>query len=76
MGGPQSTPEVIEERKELAQRLKTFMANNLFTEKKLSDVIGVSRRTIQMLKAAAATPHASTLEKLEALFLKYKREGK
>jgi DNA-binding Xre family transcriptional regulator len=76
MGGPKSTPEVIEERKKLAQKLKDFMANNLFTEKKLADVIGVSRRTIQMMKAAAATPHTSTLEKLEKLLLKYKLEGK
>jgi transcriptional regulator with XRE-family HTH domain len=76
VGGPKETPEVIEEREKLAQKLKDFMKNNLFTEKKLADVVGASRRTIQMIKAAAATPHESTLEKLEKLFLKYRREGK
>jgi DNA-binding XRE family transcriptional regulator len=76
MGGPHETPEVIAEREKLAQKLKDFMRDNLFTEKKLGDVVGVSRRTIQMLKAASATPHQTTLDKLEKLFLKYKREGK
>jgi len=76
MGGPKSTPEVIEERKKLAQKLKDFMHNNLFTEKRLGEICGISRRSIQILKAANATPHQSTLDKLERLFLKYKKEGK
>jgi len=70
------TEEDLLERNDLAQKVKNFMRDNLFTEKKLVDIVGVSRRTIQMIKAANVTPHPGTLHKLETLFLRYKREGK
>lgn len=76
MARQRRTSDESEERQKLAQTVKDFMKNNLFTEKKLADVVGVSRRTIQMIKAGNVMPHQGTLDKLEALFLRYKREGK
>lgn len=76
MARQRRTSDESEERQKLAQTVKEFMKNNLFTEKKLADVVGISRRTVQMLKAGAVTPHPATLEKLESLFMRYKREGK
>jgi len=66
------TEEVLEERKKRAQELKDFMVNNKFTERRLGEIVGVSRRSIQMIKAARITPHLDTLRRLETLYLKYK----
>ena len=66
------TEEVLEERKKRARELKDFMVNNKFTEKRLSEIVGISRRSIQMLKAGRITPHLDTLRRLETLYLRYK----
>ncbi len=76
MARPKPTKEDLKEREKLAQTVKDFMKNNLFTEKKLADVVGVSRRSIQMIKAGAVSPQPGTLHKLETLFLRYQQEGK
>jgi hypothetical protein len=76
MGGPHETPEVIKEREKLAKKIKDFMRDNLFTEKRLGDICSISRRTVQMIKSGKVTPHQDTLDKLENLFAKYRKEGK
>ena len=71
-----TTPEQKEKRKKLAQKLKEFMVNNKFTEKRLGEICGLSRRSVQMVKAGRVTPQPESLRKLETLFLRYKQEGK
>ena len=67
------TDEELKERAERAAALKNFMKDNKFTEMKLAEQLGVSRRSVQMMKSANVTPHESTLRKLAALVAKYKR---
>jgi len=68
-----ASSEEIEERKKRAVKWRDFMKDNLFTEKKLAETIGVSRRTVQMVRAGKVTPHKDTLHKFETLVAKYER---
>jgi len=52
------------------------MAENLFTEKKLADLLGVSRRSMQMMKAGRSMPHKETFDRLQVVFSKYRRMRK
>jgi predicted XRE-type DNA-binding protein len=76
MARPLPTEEDLKERQKLSQEIKDFMKNNKFTEKRLGDICGISRRSVQMIKAGAVTPHPGTLHKIETLFSRYKHEGK
>ena len=73
MPRPKPTDDDLRERAERAAALTKFMKDNKFTEVKLAESLGVSRRTIQMMKAGNVTPHESTLRRLAGLVAKYKR---
>jgi ribosome-binding protein aMBF1 (putative translation factor) len=73
MSRPKPTEEDFEERKTRAREVKIFMHENCFTEVKLADTLGVSRRTVQMIRAGLVTPAPSTLRKLEALLKQYEK---
>jgi len=75
MPRPKPTKEDISERKELAAKVKEFAKENKFTEIKLAEILELSRRTIQMIKAGKVSPHPATTKKLNGLFKKY-RENK
>lgn len=61
----------LQEREERAERLRVFLKTNLFSEIKLAETTGISRRTLQMIKAAKITPHPDTLRKLTTIFHRY-----
>lgn len=61
----------IKEREARAQKLKDFMKNNLFSEVKFAETTGISRRTVQMVKAGKITPHSDTLRKFNTIFSRY-----
>ncbi len=65
----------LKAREELAAEVKTFRKNNLFNQKKLAEILGLSRRTIQMIEAGLITPHPATLDAIRKLFHKH-REAK
>ena len=65
----------LQAREQLAEEMKSFRRNNLFQQKRLAEILNLSRRTIQMIEAGLITPHPSTLEAIRALFKKY-REAK
>jgi len=65
------TPEDLDRRQARAEEMKAFMADNNFTEVKLADVLGVSRRTVQMMKAGRVTPSTETIRKWESLLKQY-----
>jgi DNA-binding XRE family transcriptional regulator len=62
--------EEVKLRKVRAQEWKMFRRNNLFTQKRLAEMIGVSRRTIQQIENMHITPHPQTLRQ----FANYKRK--
>jgi transcriptional regulator with XRE-family HTH domain len=71
MARKKPTAQDIEERDERAQQMKDFMKNNLFSEIKLAEKTGISRRTIQMIKAGKITPHTGTIRKLNTLYNRF-----
>ncbi len=71
MARPKPTAQDLKDRVTRAAEWRSWMKANLFTEKKLSDVTGISRRTIQMIRAGRVTPHFNTLRIFSALQSKY-----
>jgi len=61
----------LKRREKLAMEWKLFRRNNLFTQKKLAEVMGVSRRTIQQIEGARVTPHPDTVREFLKLKSKY-----
>lgn len=62
----------IKVREELAEEMISFRKNNLFTQKKLAEVLELSRRTIQMIESSAISPHPGTLRAWRTLLSKYR----
>jgi DNA-binding XRE family transcriptional regulator len=56
-------------RKKRAEDWVIFRRNNLFTQKRLAAVIGVSRRTVQQIEGGHVEPHPQTLRRF-AVFKK------
>jgi transcriptional regulator with XRE-family HTH domain len=73
MPRPKPTEEDLKERKLLAAKMRAFMKNNKLTEVRLGELTGLSRRTIQMIRAAKVTPTYSTLRLWEQFRDKYKK---
>ncbi len=67
------TDDELKERRARAVALTKFMKDNKFTEVKLAESIGASRRTVQMIKAGNVTPHEDTLRRLAALVARFKK---
>lgn len=65
----------LQDRTKRAEEWRSFRKNNLITQKKLSDILGISRRTIQQIEAGIITPHNSTLRIFAAYAAKYKAEN-
>jgi hypothetical protein len=76
MARPKPTKQDLKDRDTRAQDIKAFMRKFLFTEVRLAEVLGVSRRTIQMIKAGSVTPHPKTLRLWIQIRDKYEREAK
>jgi hypothetical protein len=74
---PKPKPDKVElqERGRRAVEWKRFMRDNLFTEVKFAETLGISRRTVQQVKAGQVTPRYGTLRKWNALKAKY-NQGK
>jgi DNA-binding XRE family transcriptional regulator len=53
----------LKQRRKRANDWKLFRRNNLFTQKRLAEVIGVSRRTIQQIEGGHITPRDVTLRR-------------
>lgn len=74
---PRSEPTEAElvQREKISVEIKDFMEKNLITEVRLAEISGLSRRTIQQLKAARCTPHKETLRKWLAIKARYDRNA-
>lgn len=55
--------ENLKLRRERAQEWKLFRRTNRFTQRRLAEVVGVCRRTIQLIEGGHITPHTLTLRR-------------
>jgi len=74
MPRPRPTGDDQKRRKKRADEWRKFRRDNLFTQKRLAEVMSnsvgeISRRTIQQIEAGRITPHPTTL-RLFAIFKK------
>ena len=76
MPRPKLTREDLDQRETLADQIKDFLTRYRFTEVKLAETLGISRRSVQMMKAGKVCPSTGTLRTWEILRAKYKRTGK
>jgi DNA-binding XRE family transcriptional regulator len=77
MGRHKKDPTPTIEMKQRAAEWRRFRTDNLLSQKRLSEVIEISRRTIQNIEAAQeCSPHQRVLDAFAALQARYEREGK
>jgi len=66
-----------QERDRLAKECLDFRKKYLFSQVKLAEALGISRRTIQMIEGGLTLPHMSTRSKFrdlqEALGMRFRR---
>lgn len=62
------------ERETRRKEWTRFRKDNLLTQVKLAEVLGISRRTVQFIEAGELTPLASTLRQFRSLKAKYDAE--
>lgn len=74
MPKPKPTEEDLKDRQTRRQEWTRFRKEFLFTQTKLADVLGISRRTVQFIEAGELTPLTSTLRRFNALKAKYHEE--
>jgi hypothetical protein len=74
MAKPKPTEKDLRKRKTRAKEWRAFMKDHLFTEVKLAEVLGISRRDVQYIKAGLVTPHPKTLQ--DFAVLKASHEGR
>lgn len=75
MGRPRLTEDQVKAANERGARLAALMRDQKYTEVKLAEELGVSRRTIQMIKSGRATPHEKTLVRLEGMLQKFETKN-
>lgn len=70
------TPDDIEHRQVVAKEWFEFRRDFKFSQKKLAETIGKSRRTVQMVESGTISPHPETLKRFDALKQKHVNESK
>jgi DNA-binding XRE family transcriptional regulator len=68
--------ELEKEMQKTAREWTKLREMNKLSQTFLSEIIGVSRRTIQSIEAGSIIPQAATRKKFEDLRAKYEHEGK
>jgi DNA-binding XRE family transcriptional regulator len=71
MPKPKPTDEDLEQREVRKREWLAFRKEFLFTQVKLADVLGISRRSVQLVESAKVTPLAQTLRAFNALKSRY-----
>jgi DNA-binding XRE family transcriptional regulator len=62
-------------RGQRAKLWKEFRRDNLLTQEKLAEVLGISRREVQYIEAGKISAGANVLSKFRTLELKYRRSA-
>ena len=76
MGRPRKDPKLTQEMLARAMEWRRFRSDNLLSQKTLSEVTGIPRRTLQNVELANGNPQKRTLDAFKELQVKYEREGK
>ena len=74
MARPKPTEEDLATRETRRAEWKQFRKEYLFTQVRLAEVLGISRRTVQLIERGSVTPLARTLHRFKTLLAKYKNE--
>ena len=74
MPRPKPSEEDLQEREVRKLEWQQFRKENLFTQVKLAEVLGISRRSVQLVEASRVSPFPGTLRKFLALKAKYEQE--
>ena len=74
MARPKATPQDIRERKVRARVWREFRRIHLFTQSRLAETVGISRRTVQQIEGGRITPYAETLRLFEVIKKKHERK--
>lgn len=64
--------EETKTRRRRANQWRRFRQDHQFTQKRLADIVGISRRTVQQIEAGNINPHPITLRR----FLTFKQKCK
>jgi DNA-binding transcriptional regulator YiaG len=70
------TSEITKEMKSYAKDFKVFRTDNKLSQRFLSEIINISRRTIQNIESGKIIPQEATLKAFTDLKEKYEAEGK
>lgn len=70
------TEEISKEMKSYAKDFVKFRESNKLSQRFLSEIIGISRRTIQNVEAGRIIPQEATLKAFTDLRARYEAEGK
>jgi DNA-binding XRE family transcriptional regulator len=68
--------EIKGEMQSISAQWKQFRLDHALTQKFLSEIVGVSRRTIQSIESGGIIPQEGTIAKFEELRKKYEKNGK
>lgn len=71
MARPKPTEEDLERRTRRQAEWVEFRKEYLFTQKRLAEILGISRRTVQQVEAGLVTPLPDTLRSFLTLKAKY-----
>lgn len=74
MSRPKPTAEDLEEIKRRQAEWKQFRRENLFTQVKLAELLGISRRTVQLIEKGQVNSFPDTLRPFMTLKAKYDHE--
>jgi DNA-binding XRE family transcriptional regulator len=74
MSRSKPTEEDLKDRDSRREEWRKFRKDHLFTQVKLAEVLGLSRRTVQLIEAGKVCPFPDTLRKFLALKAKYSNE--
>jgi DNA-binding XRE family transcriptional regulator len=76
MPQPKPTREDIKLRKLRAEEWRAFRRDCLLTQRRLADILNISRRTVQQVEAAKVNPHRVTLLRFAACRSKFEADAK
>ena len=68
--------DLEKEMDRLSKEFKRFRDKNKLSQKFLSEIIGISRRTIQSIESGQIIPQQRTVDAFKTLQEKYANEGK
>lgn len=60
-----------QQRRKRAQNWKLFRKNNFLSQRKLAEIVGISRRTVQLVEGEYITPKPQTLHRFATFKRKY-----